>query len=219
MHKVFIIHNLNQKQLILQDVFQTVLDHGTFKMIEELYEFINFLNIKGNSALDNIFFNAIRKHNEIIDLHVKINQREETKIFDKAIEEEDSSDEAQGSYTPKYNPPLHIKSLSLISPIIKENYMKIENFSIVNRSNFDALSLIDKKQLYISPNVNKEIEYDDRKARMKRYFSSTTMKSDFYINSKQKFRRRTFKRSKDMNAKLVQDTVFIFIDTEWYTCK
>lgn len=96
MHKILIIHNINQKELILQDVFQTVLDHGSFKMIEELYEFINFLNIKGNSALDNIFFNAIRKHNEIIDLHVKISQREESKIFDKAIEE-DSSEEAQGS--------------------------------------------------------------------------------------------------------------------------
>ena len=219
MHKTLIIHNINQKELVLQDVFQTVLDHGSFKMIEELYEFINFLNIKGNSALDNIFFNAIRKHNEIIDLHVKISQREESKIFDKAIEEEDSSDEAQGSSKQKFTSPIHMKSLSLISPAIKETCLKFENLSLINRSNLDTLNLTDKKQLYISPNVNKEIEYEDRKARMKRYFSSTTMKSDYFITSKQQFRKRTFKKTRDMNNKLIQDSIFMFIDTECEKCK
>ena len=48
-------------------------------MIEELYELLKLLNIKGNATIDNIFFNAIRKHNEIIDLQSKllINEEEE----------------------------------------------------------------------------------------------------------------------------------------------
>jgi hypothetical protein len=29
------VHNIDQKELILQDVFETVLDHGTFRMVEE----------------------------------------------------------------------------------------------------------------------------------------------------------------------------------------
>jgi len=69
MHKILSNHNmLSQKELIFQDVFETALDHGTFDMVEELYEYLNLCNIKGNSALDNIFFNAIRKHNEILNL-------------------------------------------------------------------------------------------------------------------------------------------------------
>jgi hypothetical protein len=35
MHKMLKVHNIDQKELILQDVFETVLDHGTFKMVEE----------------------------------------------------------------------------------------------------------------------------------------------------------------------------------------
>lgn len=35
MHKILKVHNIAQKELILQDVFETVLDHGTLRMVEE----------------------------------------------------------------------------------------------------------------------------------------------------------------------------------------
>lgn len=41
MHKILMLFNVNQKELILQDVFETVLEHGTLKMVEELYEYLN----------------------------------------------------------------------------------------------------------------------------------------------------------------------------------
>ena len=75
MHKLLMKYKIEEKELIMQDVFETVLEHGTFKMVEELYEYLNLWEIKGNAMLDNIFFNAIRKHNEILDLMKKNNHR------------------------------------------------------------------------------------------------------------------------------------------------
>ena len=66
--KLIKFYQIGQSDLILQDLFETILEHGTFKMVEELYEFLNLCKINGSAALDNIFFNAIRKHNEILDL-------------------------------------------------------------------------------------------------------------------------------------------------------
>ena len=112
LHSLLVVHNINQKELILQDVFQTVLDYGTFKMIEELYELIKLLNIKGNSTLDNIFFNAIRKHNELIDIQSKFKEKEETKEVDNTDELDcflrDPFDLSSSLYLPS-----HFKSPSL----------------------------------------------------------------------------------------------------------
>ena len=84
-HKMIHTYEIKNRDLILQDVFETILEHGTFKMIEELYEYLNLYGIKGNSKIDNIFFNAIRKHNEILELVNKKKQSsnvsEEVKLF------------------------------------------------------------------------------------------------------------------------------------------
>jgi len=57
-------------------------------MINELYEYLNLLNIKGNAKLDNIFFNAIRKHNELLDLENKRKQNESMKNSETTMKEE-----------------------------------------------------------------------------------------------------------------------------------
>lgn len=50
-----------------------------------------------------------------------------------------------------------------------------------------------KQKLSISPVVNKELEYFEKRKRVKRYIDSINIKSEYYNNSRLKFRKRTFK--------------------------
>jgi len=49
------------------------------------------------------------------------------------------------------------------------------------------------------PAMKKGLEYFEKKGRIQKYMNSIRMKSDFYRNSKAEFRKRTYKRNKDMN--------------------
>lgn len=171
MHKLLMLHNINQKELILQDVFETVLDHGTFKMIEELYEYLNLCKIKGNAALDNIFFNAIRKHNELLDIMHNKDRETSEKIF------ENASDAGYMS-----NDPLDTSGT-------QSQYLTVGPSK--SRS---QVSSPERKKLCASPVVNKDLEYAEKKARVKRYIDSINVKSDYSIKSKMMFRNRTFKK-------------------------
>ena len=45
------------------------------------------------------------------------------------------------------------------------------------------------------------------------------MESDHYTNSRLKFRRRTFKRDRDMRNFLVPDTLFMHLEEDWDNCQ
>jgi len=191
MHRMFMKHHISQKEFILQDVFETVLDHGTFKMIEELYEYLNLCKIQSNAFLDNIFFNAIRKHNEILEL---IQPDEDTKSAD---------------------PFENCNELE-----INQDYVEADSNSwIISGSKSGEFGSIGspgaKQTLSISPLLHKEIEFADKRSRLKRYLESINLTSKYYLENKLKFRKRTFKHDKDINNHLIQDTLTIYLDHEW----
>lgn len=152
MYTLFVKYKLNEKLLVLEDVFETVLDHGTFSMIQELYQYLSFCKIQGNAALDNIFFNAIRKHNELIDLK-SIPRRlssSSKNVFEWVKEEDDEFDEVH-----------HNRTMT--------DYIHNSIPSTPDRQTFSIL-----------PVVNRNIGYDDREQRIRRYLDSLNPKSKYY---------------------------------------
>lgn len=212
------LYNVNQKELILQDVFETVLDHGTFKMVEELYEYLNLCNIKGNAALDNIFFNAIRKHNELLDLMKKSINQTSAKS---AVDETSSATSHEEAKCPK----VKISALDLTNLCLKReiSYDNSENrflspaMSPIKGKTRDCFSP-ERKQLCASPVVYKELEYSDKRERVKRYIDSINLRSEHYKQARLYFRRRTFKQIKDMNNNLVEDQMFMNLDKTCENC-
>lgn len=60
-------HTFKQKLPIFEDVLNTILTYGDLSMIKQVLALMNFLKIKRNSTIDNIFFNAIRKQKDLIN--------------------------------------------------------------------------------------------------------------------------------------------------------
>lgn len=145
------------------------------------------MDIKSNAKLDNIFFNAIRKHNEIFDLtHKNKNKKsdlssEESKDKQMANSEFDSIEyeECNGELSDEVN------ELPMILPIKFETKSNSVSRLSSPRSQ--------KQKISISPVINKELEYFEKRKRVKRYIDSINIKSEYYRESRLKFRKRTFK--------------------------
>lgn len=59
-------------------------------------------------------------------------------------------------------------------------------------------SSTEHKQLSASPVVNKNLELDEKRKRVRKYNNATNMKSEYYAEARVNFRKRTFKKIKDM---------------------
>mmetsp|Transcript_36923 Transcript_36923/g.36533 ORF Transcript_36923/g.36533 Transcript_36923/m.36533 type:complete len:216 (+) Transcript_36923:174-821(+) len=193
------IADIQSKNLILEDLFETILEHGRFDMIEELYEFMRLLNIKGNAKLDHIFFNAIRKHNEILDL----------KKQEKTIREDLFEDIKISIQSPSRTRTSVIEHHD--SEFLDSKTQRMTEFGL-------KLPSIKKKMLSFSPVVSHEIGKKERKKRLVQYTSSVDLESEYYQEKKETFQKRTFKREKDMHNFLVPDTLFLHIEAICDNC-
>ncbi|CAI2375139.1 unnamed protein product [Moneuplotes crassus] len=198
-YKMLKIADIQSKNLILEDLFETILEHGRFDMIEELYEFMRLLNIKGNAKLDHIFFNAIRKHNEILDL----------KKQEKTIREDLFEDIKINIQSPSRTRTSVIEHHD--SEFLDSKTQRMTEFGLKPPS-------IKKKMLSFSPVVSHEIGKKERKKRLVQYTSSVDLKSEYYQEKKETFQKRTFKREKDMHNFLVPDTLFLHIEAICDNC-
>lgn len=185
-HTLFQKHKISQKHLILQDVFETVLEHGNFKMINELYEYLNLTRIQGNVVLDNIFYNAVRKHNELLDL------KDQDSNIVTPFDISEIKDESKSNFNSESSNKSSDEKSHISSP---------------ERQNFSTIP--------IAPN---KITFQDRNTILKRYLNSIKTESEYYNTSKELFRKRTFKKSKDMTNFLISDYLTIHLDHKCEHC-
>lgn len=66
--------NFKQTLPLFEDVLNTVLKYGDLQMVTQILGLMNYLKIKKNSTIDNIFFMAIRKYREYLK------KKEESKV-------------------------------------------------------------------------------------------------------------------------------------------
>lgn len=64
----------------------------------------------------------------------------------------------------------------------------------------------------ISPQAPRDLEYEDKRKRVKKYISSITLTSDYYLSARSQFRKRTFKPIKHMHNMLIEERLNISID-------
>ena len=109
-----LVDNKTFKQTLplFEDILNTVLKYGDLQMVTQVLVLMNYLKIKRNSTIDNIFFMAIRKNKEITKKKhgKKIADQKVQKISDMILEMEK---QAQGK-------KMYAKCINTLSQSSKE---------------------------------------------------------------------------------------------------